>query len=109
MYTASTEYGHTMNMSDLDFQGHPLMNGETLVTVRSLESRHQDTSGIMYTTKYKGGHINVTLTFTFTVISQGEVNYFGELVIPDVEKVRIDTKIKSVSCNTSKAEKCHKK
>ena len=52
----------------------------------------------MYTTNYKGGHINVILTFTFKVSSQGEVNYFGDLVIPDVEKVRIDTKIKSVSC-----------
>ena len=52
----------------------------------------------MYTTKYKKGHINVILTFTFKVSSQGEVNYFDDLVIPDVEKVRIDTKIKPVSC-----------
>ena len=41
-------------------------------------------------------------SFTFKVRSQGEVNYFGDLVIPDVEKVRIDTKIKSVSCIQAK-------
>ena len=52
----------------------------------------------MYTTKDKEGHINVTLTLTFKVSSQSEVNYFSNFVIPDVEKVRIDTKIKSVSC-----------
>ena len=52
----------------------------------------------MYTKKYKRGHVNVILTFTFNVRSQGEVNYFSDLVIPDVEKVRIDIKIKSVSC-----------
>ena len=57
---------------------------------------------VMYTTKYKGGHINVILTFTFKVSSQGEVNYFGDLVIPDPEKVRIDTKIQSVSCIQAK-------
>ena len=56
----------------------------------------------MYTTNYKGGHMNVILTFIFKVSSQGEVNYFGDLVIPDVEKVRIDTKIKSVSCIQAK-------
>ena len=38
------------------------------------------------------------MTLTFKVSSQGEVNYFGDFVIPDVEKVRIDTKIKSASC-----------
>ena len=41
--------------------------------------------------------MNVILTFTFKVSSQGEVNYFGDLVITEVEKVKIDTKIKSVS------------
>ena len=63
----------------------------------------------MYTTSYKGGRINVILTFTFKVSSQGEVNYFGDLVIPGVVKVRIDTKIESVSCIQAKFEKCHKK
>ena len=43
----------------------------------------------MYTTNYKEGHINVILTFTFKVSSQGEVNYFGDLVIPDVEKLEL--------------------
>ena len=104
-----------MNMSDLDFQGHPLMNGETFITARSLESRMLKSTpryiGIMYTTKNKGGHMNVTLTFTFKVSSQGEVNYFGDLVIRDVEKVRIDTKIKFVSCIQAKlyTSKGHKK
>ena len=63
----------------------------------------------MYTTKDKGGHINVTLTLTFKVSSQGEVNYFGDFVIPDVEKVRFDTKIKSVSCIQAKLKKVIKK
>ena len=56
----------------------------------------------MHTTKDKEGHINVTLTLTFKVSSQVEVNYFGDFVIPDVDKVRIDTKIKSVSCIQAK-------
>ena len=56
----------------------------------------------MYTTKDKGGHINVTLTLTFKVSSQVEVNYIGDFVIPDVEKVKFDTKIKSVSCIQAK-------
>ena len=56
----------------------------------------------MYTTNYKGSHINVILTFSFKVSSQGEVNYFDDLAIPDVLKVRIDTKIKSVSCIQAK-------
>ena len=51
-----------------------------------------------YTTKDKGGHINVTLTLTFKVSNKGEMNYFGDFVISCVEKVKFDTKIKSVSC-----------
>ena len=46
--------------------------------------------------------MNVILTFTFKVSSRGEVNYFGDLVISNVEKVRIDTKIRSVSCIQAK-------
>ena len=53
--------------------------------------------------------MNVTLTLIFKVNSQGEVNYFGDFVIPDVEKVRFDTKIKSVSCIQAKFEKVIKK
>ena len=64
--------------------------------------------GIMYTKTYKGGRINFTLTFIFKVSSQGEVNYFGDLMIPDIEKVRIDTKIKSVSCIRAKLKKAIK-
>ena len=63
----------------------------------------------MYTTKDKGGHMNVTLTLIFKVSSQGGVNYFGDFVIPDVEKVRIDTKIEVCIMYTSKVQKGHKK
>ena len=63
----------------------------------------------MYTTKNKEDHINVTLTFTIKVSSRSEVNYFGDLVIPDVDKVRIDTKIKSVSYIQAKLKKAIKK
>ena len=36
----------------------------------------------MYTTKDKEGHMNITMTLTFKVSSQGEVNYSGDFVIP---------------------------
>ena len=58
-----------------------------------------------YTTKDKGGHINVTLTLTFKVSSKGEMNYFGDFVISGVEKVKFNTKIKSVSCIQAKFKK----
>ena len=53
---------------------------------------------IIYTAKDKKSHINVSMTLTFKVGSHVEVKYFGFFVIPDLEKVRIDTNIKSVSC-----------
>ena len=62
----------------------------------------------MYTTKDKGGHMDVTLTLIFKISCQGEVNYFGDFVTPDVEKVRFDTKIRSVSC-LQDVKKGHKK
>ena len=52
----------------------------------------------MYTTKDKKGHIKVSSTLTFKVKLQGQVVDFVFYEILDVEKVRIDTKIKSVSC-----------
>ena len=58
----------------------------------------------LHTTKYKEGHnfYKRILTFTFKVSSQGEVNYFADLVIPDVEKLEFDTEIKSLSCIQAK-------
>ena len=49
--------------------------------------------------------MNVTLTLTFKVSSQAEVNYFGNFVILDVEKVTMNTKIKPASCIQAKIKK----
>ena len=51
----------------------------------------------MYTTKDKKGHIKVSLTLTFKVNCQGQVNdfvFFFEIL--DLEKVRLDTEILSL-------------
>ena len=50
----------------------------------------------MYTTKDNKGHIKVSLTLTFKVKCQGQVNGFVFLEILDLEKVRIDKEIFSV-------------
>ena len=50
----------------------------------------------MYTTKDNKGHIKVSLTLTFKVKCQGQVNGFVFFEILDLEKVRIDTEILSV-------------
>ena len=49
----------------------------------------------MYTTEDNKGHIKVSLTLTFKVKCQGQVNVFFFEII-DLEKVRIDTEILSV-------------
>ena len=59
----------------------------------------------MHTTKYEEGHWIVSLTLTFKVNRQGHVTNFGLFEITDLELVRIDTKIKSVSCMQQKIRK----
>ena len=50
----------------------------------------------MYTTNDKKGQIKVSITLIFWVNPQGQVNNFVFFEIPDLEKVRYNTKIKSV-------------
>ena len=50
----------------------------------------------MYTTKDETDHIKVSLTLTFKVNCQGQVNDFIFFEILDLEKVRIDTEILSL-------------
>ena len=52
----------------------------------------------MYTTKDEEGHKIISLILSFKVSRQGQVTNFGLFEILDPELVRIDTKIKSVSC-----------
>ena len=52
----------------------------------------------MYTINDEDCHKIVSLTLTFKVSSQGQVTNFGLRKIADLELIRIDTKIKSVSC-----------
>ena len=59
----------------------------------------------MYTTKNEKDHWIVSLTLTLKVIRQGHVTNFGLFEITDLELVRIDTKIKSVSCMQPKIRK----
>ena len=51
------------------------------------------------------GHTIVNLTLNLKVTCQGYVNNFGLFEITDLELVRIDTKIKSVSCIKPKITK----
>ena len=59
----------------------------------------------MHTTKYEEGHWIVSLTLTLKVNRKGHVTNFGLFEITDLELVRIDTKIKSVSCMQPKIRK----
>ena len=59
----------------------------------------------MFATEDKKGHVKVSLTLTFKVNRQGHVTNFGLFEITDLELVRIDTKIKSVSCLQPKIRK----
>ena len=59
----------------------------------------------IYTTKNKEGHTIVNLTLILKVNCQGHVINFGLFEITDLELVRIDTKIKSVSCIKQKITK----
>ena len=52
----------------------------------------------MYTTINEEGHLIVSLTLTLKVNRQGQVTNFDLFEIIGLEFVRIDTKIKSVSC-----------
>ena len=53
---------------------------------------------MMFTTRDTKGHTQMCLTFIFKVNHQGQVTDFRFSEIPDLENVRIDTKIKSVAC-----------
>ena len=52
----------------------------------------------MHTTNNEEGYWIVSLTLTLKVNRQGLVTNFGLFEITDLELVRIDTKIDSVSC-----------
>ena len=65
-------------------------------------NRHVDLVYIMYTTENEDAHYIVSLNLTLKVNRQGHVTYFGLFEISDLELVRIDVKIKSVSCMQSK-------
>ena len=98
-----------MSNFDLDFQGHPLKTSEKFLLLRdpwhrTLWNRHVDLVYIMHTTKYEG-HWIVSLTLTLKVNCQGHVTNFGLFEITDLELVRNDTKIKSVSCMQPKIRK----
>ena len=57
------------------------------------------------TTENEEGHTIVNLTLILKVNCQGHVNNFVFFEITDLELVRIDTKIKSVSCIQPKITK----
>ena len=59
----------------------------------------------MYTTENEEDHNIVSLTLTLKFNRQGHVTCFGLFEIADLELVRIDTKIKSVSCIQPKIRK----
>ena len=69
------------------------------------KNRHVDLVYIIYTTKNKEGHTIVNLTLILKVNCQGHVINFGLFEITDLELVRIDTKIKTVSCIQQKITK----
>ena len=69
------------------------------------ENRHVDLVYIIYTTKYEEGHTIVNLTLILKVNCQGHVINFSLFEITDLELVRNDTKIKSVSCTQPKITK----
>ena len=69
------------------------------------EIRHIDLVYIIYTTKNEEGRTIVNLTLILKVNCQGHVINFGLFEITDLELVRIDTKIKSVSCIQPKITK----
>ena len=59
----------------------------------------------MYSTENEEGHSIISLTLTLKVNHQGYVTDFGLFEIIDLELVRIDTKIMSVSCMQPKIRK----
>ena len=61
-------------------------------------NQHVDLVYIIHKTKNKEIHTLVNLTLILKVNCQGHVINFGLFEITDLELVRIDTKIKSVSC-----------
>ena len=63
-----------------------------------MKSTHVDLVYIIFTTKNEEDHTIVNLTLILKVNCQGHVNNFGLFDINALELVRIDTKIKSVSC-----------
>ena len=68
-------------------------------------NRHVDLVYIIYTTKNKEIDTIVNLTLILKVNCQGHVINFGLFDITDLDLVRIDTKIKSVSCIQPKITK----
>ena len=72
---------------------------------RTLWNRHVDLVYIMYTTKNEEGHNIVSLTLTSKVNCRGHLTNLCLFEITDLELVRIDTKIKSVSCMQPKIRK----
>ena len=67
--------------------------------------RHLDPVYIIYTTKNEEGHEIVSLTLTLKVNRRGHVTNFYLFEITDLDLVRIDTKIMSVSCMQPKIGK----
>ena len=53
---------------------------------------------MMFTTRDTKGHTQLCLTFIFKINHQGQVTDFWFSENPDIAYVRINTKIKSVSC-----------
>ena len=102
-YTTLDEQGVTISNFAHDFQGYPLRSSEEFKLLldlwhQILWHRHVDLVYIIYTTKNEEGHKIVSLALTLKVNRRSHVTYFGLFEITDLDLVRIDTKIKSVSC-----------
>ena len=59
----------------------------------------------MYLVRDNEGHLTVCLTLTLKVNRQGRLTFFDLFEISELELIRIDTKIKCVSCMQTKIRK----